>query len=516
MWEMRLLYMMAVAVLAAEGIWEVKILYIMALVVLAAATVGRAQNVTCSATASPTITAAQNRAQIDLANHDYKAVERDLSPLVAAHPEACQLALLLGKGYLYDKDDRKAAAQFRNVLARDPHDPIAKLEMARLYGYHDQYKQSNLLYKELLSADPGNEQASIGLARNLIREQRLSDAKEIVYTGLAAHPNSLRLQAYRDALARPGTAENGVSAVPPRPADVQTRVYLVTDSAGDRVTENLSRLNFSLSKLLSAQLATNFRYLSSVGTVVAAPGGNTENVGGDGSISSMTFDGSAILKYHVKPWMTFTAGGGGISYNDGVSRALFQGGIDFHPARALYIDTAYIRTPILPTQQAATFDLAAQGLRSNLDWYPSQWRIHVDASELKYTDGNLRHSQNAEAIRWFGSGAVRFGAGYSGSHFTFSHILSHGYFSPDTYQNHSGSGAAQLRYHHSFTGEYKVDFGGESISGLAFRPTYAFSAHNTIRLSALELYVDYTRFHFTQATGAFRTDVVAFGVKHRF
>jgi tetratricopeptide (TPR) repeat protein len=431
----------------------VRILNVVVAVGLSAGSMGWAESVPCSKAATPIISEAQARAQLDLTNKDYKAVEKDLKPLVADHPEACQLALLLGRAYLYSKDDRMAALQFRNVLTRDPTNRMAKLEMARLYGYQSKYKESTLLYKELLSADATDEQASIGLARNLIRTQRLAEAKTIVDAGLAAHPNSLRLQEYKDALARPQTGMNGVDTTPPRPADVQTWIYYVTDSAGDRVIENLSRLNLSLSRLLTAQVGANYRYLSSVGTIIQAPDGNTENAGGDSSISATTFDGSARLSYRVKPWLTLSGGGGGITYNDGVSRALFQSGVDFHPTRTLYFNTEYLRTPVLPTQQAATFNLTSQGLRNTLDWYPRQWRIHAAVSEFKYSDGNLRNAQNAEIIRWFGSGKIRFGAGYNGSHVTSSHVLLHGYFSPDTYQNHTGTGVVQIRSGHAFTGE---------------------------------------------------------------
>jgi hypothetical protein len=493
-----------------------KILNVMAVVCLTTVNIGWARNVPCSSFASPTVSEAQKRAQVDLANQNYKAVVRELKPLVADHPDECQLALLLGRAYLYSKDDRSAALQFRNVLAADPKNRMAKLEIARLYGYHAKYKESNLLYKELLSADPKDEQASIGLARNLIRTQQLAEAKATVDAGLAAHPNSLRLQEYKDAQARPGTAMNGVDAPPPRPADVQTWTYFVTDSAGDTVTENLSRLNLSLARVLTAQLAANYRYLSSLGTIFLAPDGNTENAGGDSRVSATTFDGSARLSYHTWPWLTLSGGGGAITYNDGVSRALFQSSVDFHPTRTFYFDTEYLRIPVLPTQKAATFNLTSQGLRNTLDWYPKQWRIHAGFSEFKYSDGNLRHTQNAEILRWFGNRRVRFGAGYSGSHFTFTQVPLHGYFSPDTYQNHTGTGVIQIRSSHVFTGEYKVDFGGESISGLAFRPVYELSAHNTVHLNHFDIHADYSRYHFTQSTGAFRTDVGVLGVKYRF
>lgn len=190
--------------------------------------------------------------------------------------------------------------------------------------------------------------------------------------------------------------------------------------------------------------------------------------------------------------------------------------MSLHPSRNLYFDSEYLRLPILPTRLAATFDLSAQGLRNSIDWYPSQWRIDGNVSELKYSDGNRRNSQSVEILRWFGERKVRFGAAYSGSHFTFSQSPLHGYFSPDTYQHHGGAGLLQIRAHNAFKGEYRVDLGGESISGLAFHPVYELAAHNSFQLGHLDVHADYTRYHFTQATGAFRTDVGVVGVKYHF
>jgi len=458
----------------------------------------------------------QQEAQTGLAKGEYNAVIAELKPQVSANPTQCQLALMLGRAYLYEKDDRQAEHQFRNVLAADATNRVAKLELARLYGYHSKYEQSNRLYRELLAADPTNEQASIGLARNLVGNHQVKEAGEVVTAGLKEHPNSLRLQEYRDALRRPGRYLPGADHKPPRPADLQTWLYFVTDSAGDTVIENVSRLNFALTRKLDAHLGTNLHYLSSLGTVIQAPDGNTENGGGDTTLSTSTFDGSAHLDYHAAHWLTLAGGGGAIRYGDGFSRALFQGAVTFHPTRSLYVESEYLRLPILPTRLAATFDLSAQGPRESLDWYPKSWQVHGDLSNFQYSDGNRRIAQNVEVLRWFGSRAVRLGAGYTGSHLTFSQNVIHGYFSPTSYQHHSGAGLLQIRAHGSFTGEYRVDVGAESISGLGFRPVYELAAHNVLHLHQIDLHADYTRYQFTQSTGAFRTDVGAIGIKYHF
>ena len=460
--------------------------------------------------------AIEQMATQDLSSGNYDAVIKQLEPLVSANPQQCGLALLLGRAYLYKKDDRHAAREFRTLLAADPTNRTAKLELARLYGYHSDYKQSDVLYREILNADASDEQASVGLARNLITNNQLPEANKVVAAGLEAHPNSLRLQQYRDVLQRSNGRRSGEDHTPPRPADVQTSLYWITDSAGDTVIESISRLGFHVTKKLGAHVGTNVHYLSSVGTVIQTPDGNSESGGGDTKLSTSTFEGSGELDFEAKRWLTLAAGAGAIRFGDGFSWALFQGIVSLHPSRNLYFDSEYLRLPILPTRLAATFDLSAQGLRNSIDWYPSQWRIDGNVSELKYSDGNRRNSQSVEILRWFGEREVRFGAAYSGSHFTFSQSPLHGYFSPDTYQHHGGAGLLQIRAHNGFKGEYRVDLGGESISGLGFHPVYELAAHNSFQRGHLDVHADYTRYHFTQSTGAFRTDVGVVGIKYHF
>jgi hypothetical protein len=347
---------------------------------------------------------------------------------------------------------------------------------------------------------------------------KLTEAKAACDAGLAAHPNSLRLQEYKDDLSKPIRRANaGAGEAIHLPAyDVQNWLSWVSDSAGDRIVVDSSRMSVQLSEQLFARAVSNFRHLSAVGTAVQAPDGNTDNAGGDARVVATVFDASARFDYRIRPWLTMNGGGGGIRFNDGVSSALFQSGFEVHPRSTLYIDASYLRFPVLPTQRAATYDLTAQGLRTSLDWLPRQWRVRLDTSELKYTDGNLRHRQELEVIHWFGTGPVNPGAGYSGSHFTFSKVLNHGYFSPDTYQSHTGIAAVRVHFPRKFYGEYRVNVGGESISGLPFRVVYEVSAQNYVRLRQWDIHGDYTFYHFTQSTGAFRTDLVILGFKYHF
>ncbi len=493
-----------------------KVLLAIMLVSLTAAGMAEAKGTACANT-DPGLVAARDQASKDLAEKAYRKVTEELKPLLSTHPEACPLRLILARAYLYSKDDKNAALQFRRVLAEDPQNRMAKLELARIDGYHYRYSESNALYRELLAVDYSDEIASIGLVRNLIRMKKIAEASDAIKAGLAAHPSSLRLHEYQLELSQdPGA---GARARPPEVPyrlgrDAQNWSFFISDSAGDRIVENLSKVTFQLSEHAFAQVADTFRYLLATGTV-QTPGGN-EVSSDNNTISATTFDASSRFDYHVRPWLMLTGGGGAVVFDDKRSKALFQGAVEVRPGPSVYLDATYTRTPVVPTQQAAVYNLTAQGLQASLDWLPHQWRIHADASELRYSDSNHRHLQNAQAVRWFGAGKVNFGAGYSMRHFMFDQTLNHGYFSPTSYQNHAGTAAVRVRQRQKFSGEYRFNAGAESIGGSPFSFSYELSAENSFRVSKWDVHADYTFFHFTQSTGAFQTNLVAFGVKYHF
>ena len=135
--------------------------------------------------------------QAMLERHYGQAV-RVLRNGLKGHPDNNGLRLELGRAYLSSGADGRAVRLFREILRTEPDHRLAKLELARALGYGRQYEGSNKIYKELLEANPADEAAAIGLASNLLHQQRSPEARNIVDKALTFHPNSLRLQEYKD------------------------------------------------------------------------------------------------------------------------------------------------------------------------------------------------------------------------------------------------------------------------------------------------------------------------------
>ncbi len=473
-----------------------------------------------SGCSEPTTTSAlerQQRAQAALDRGSYGWVQEELKSYVAVHPEQCELRLLLGKAYLYSGRDRAAERQFAEVLARDPANETALLELGRLNGYHSRYAQSNALYKKLLQIDPGDENANIGLARNLIDTDEMEKARAAIKAGLAAHPNSLRLQELQDQIAEQEDEIPQVATKPlrTRRTSFQDWTYIITDSVGDSIFENLSRSEEQLSKRAFVHVTTRIRHLSSQGGIVEIPDQNAESEGGP-TISGTTFEAGLRLDYHLTKWLNASGGVGGVRFNNGSYKGLFRGSLEVHRGSFLYFKSTYLRTPVIPTQDAETFHLTSQGVRNDFDWTPPQWRVHSSFSELQYSDTNRRHEQDLDTLRWFGTSHVGLGTGFSLDHLAFDQFLNHGYFSPGDYLNYMGAASVRVQHYHHFNGEYKVNLGAESIEPSPFRFVYEISAENMLRLGKWDLHANYTFDHATQSTGAFQTNFTSLGVRYAF
>ena len=476
-----------------------------------------AQNTGCSNPTSEAALDLQKKAQAELSVQAYASVVEELKPFVAAHPEQCKLSLILGQAYMYSKKDHDAEMQFRGVLARDAGNRTAKLELARIYGYHAHFAKSNHLYRELLNADPSDESARIGLVRNLIETENIAQAKVALKAGLAYHPNSIRLQNFQDELSNQHDEADSVDmGTVPRPQfGVQNWTYIITDSAEDNNVENLSFLDNQLSPHFFAHLATRVRHLASKGGIVEPQDDNAESENGP-TVSAVTFQGTARLNYHATHWLTASGGVGGVRFNNGTSKALFRGGLEVHRGSSIYFNTTYLRTPVLPTQEAETFHLTGQGWRTSFDWSPPRQRLTVEYSDLRYSDRNHRHEQNLEWLRWYGEGRVGFGSGLILDHLSFSLPLNEGYFSPGNYQNYMATVAAQVQHYTHFRGEYKFNTGAESLESSEFRYVYELAADNSLRFDKWDIYANYTFDHDTQATGAFETHFTSFGIGYAF
>ena len=195
---------------------------------------------------------------------------------------------------------------------------------------------------------------------------------------------------------------------------------------------------------------------------------------------------------------------------------MFHGDFTLHKGTSLNFNATFVKTPVLPTQEAETFHLTAQGLRTRFDWRRPKDRIHLGLSELRYADMNFRHEQHFEGLHWFGERSVDVGAGIDLAHLAFSQTLNHGYFSPTNYQSYMASAAVRLHHFHHFNAEYTFSSGAESIEPSPFRFVYQIEVDNYVSVGKLDLHADYTFDHSTQSTGAFQTSFASIGVKYAF
>lgn len=459
----------------------------------------------------------QARAQHALTMKSYRAVVEELRSYVAAHPEQCDLSLLLGSAYMFQKRDSLAEQLFRAVLGRDGSNRAAMLELARIESYHARYSESSRLYEALLAADPNDESASIGLVRNLMDTEDNAKAIAVDRAGLRAHPNSLQLQELEDELSvEPVKVQREATESRHRyQSQVQDWTYVIADSAGDHIFENLTRSTIEITPHLFVHLTTRVRHLSSQGGILEPVDENAESLGG-ATVRAVTFQGTTRLDYHLTRWLTLSGGGGGVRFNNGTARGLFRGGFGLNKGTSLNFDASFLKTPVLPTQEAETFHLTAQGVRMRLEWSKPKDRIHLGLSELRYADTNLRHEQQFEALHWFGARRVDLGAGTDVEHLGFSQTLNHGYFSPTNYQSYMASTAVRLHHFHHFNAEYKFSFGAESIEPSPFRFVYEVTSNNFFNVGKWDIHANYTFDHSTQSTGAFQTSFASIGVKYAF
>src|SRR5215469_16105708 len=139
-------------------------------------------------------------AQSAMLQRRYAQAIKVLEKAATRFPGDSRLLVELGRAFVYNGEDRRAIRLFRDVLRQEPANRPAKLGLAQALGYRGDFKESDRLYNELLAANPGDEAAAIGLVNNLMHQRRTVEAGGVAREALARHPNSLRLQEYKDRL----------------------------------------------------------------------------------------------------------------------------------------------------------------------------------------------------------------------------------------------------------------------------------------------------------------------------
>jgi tetratricopeptide (TPR) repeat protein len=429
----------------------------------------------------------------------YPRAIRTLKEGLNTFPESNDLRIELGRAYLLNHQDAPAIALFREVLRREPGNRLARLELARVLGYRRDYKESDLLYRELLRADAHDEAAATGLASSLLHQKRGLEARQVIDEALNDHPNSLLLQEYRDRLEKGELG--GEEREPTRRVNrVQTQTDYVSDSDGNHFWRASQRFDYEFTPNLSNHLDVEERWLRH-------PGRSSADVA------------AGMDEFHVRlagP-ITISGGGGVVRFGDNSHRSLYSGALDLRPARHMWLDAGFSRTPFYPDARAAKYDLTMEGWHATFDWQPGPWRTAAWWAKQHISDGNRAQREDVEVLRWIGPPRFAVAAGYRYTHYDFKEDPHHGYFSPDEYQSHLGVTGVTYKLGRSFTAEYLVRLGAQS---LARGSPYEFASEVSLRNKAIigqwEIDADYFYFHQVQASGAFSSQAGRVGVAYRF
>jgi len=436
--------------------------------------------------------------QAALRHRHYSQATRILEEALKRFPGNVQLRLELGRVYVYQRQDRRAMDIFRAILRDDPSNRETKLELARVLSYDRKYEAANQLFRDLLSTNPDDEAAAIGLAGNLLFLKKKDEARREVEQALARHPNSLRLQEYRDALLKnqlPVAASREGNA----PNRLQADSSYFSDSAGNSSLRAGQRFDLQLGR----HLTNSFRIDEKTLWVTEGPKASIFSVNDEGRV-------------RLARWLFIGGGGGMVRFADDSNRALYRGELILHPIRSFWLQGGFSRIPIAPTFQSAQFDLVAEGWWSRLDWQPRSWRVSADFSKQHYSDSNRTQREDAEVLRWIGNLHFAVGLGYQYAHSSFTETFSHGYFNPHQYHSHLGLGGFRFSVGKIYRGEYIAEYGAETVNQDPYQIAWEATAKNRFLLGKLEVGADYSYFHLAQSTGAFRAQVGRVSVAYRF
>ena len=436
--------------------------------------------------------------QAALRHRHYSQATRILEDALKRFPGNVQLRLELGRVYVYQRQDRRAMDIFRAILRDDPSNRETKLELARVLSYNGKYEAANQLFRDLLSTNPDDEAAAIGLAGNLLFLKKKDEARREVEQALARHPNSLRLQEYRDALLKnqlPVAASREGNA----PNRLQADSSYFSDSAGNSSLRAGQRFDLQLGR----HLTNSFRLDEKTLWVTEGPKASIFSVNDEGRV-------------RLARWLFIGGGGGIVRFADDSNRALYRGELILHPIRSFWLQGGFSRIPIAPTFQSAQFDLVAEGWWSRLDWQPRSWRVSADFSKQHYSDSNRTQREDAEVLRWIGNLHFAVGLGYKYAHSSFTETFSHGYFNPNQYHSHLGLGGFRFSVGKIYRGEYIAEYGAETVNQDPYQIAWEATAKNRFLLGKLEVGADYSYFHLAQSTGAFRAQVGRVSVAYRF
>jgi len=409
------------------------------------------------------------------------------------------LHLQLARVYVYQGHDGQALDLIKTILAKNPASREAKLELAQVYGYRRDYLQSDRLYHELLAKDPADEAASLGLIHNLILEGKRPEAREETRRAITLHPTSLGLQQFSDYLSQSLPA---TEAQRPRNNRIQATESFFADTSGNRSFYSSQGFVYQVGKNAS----TRFRIEE---TSLWASGTATETV-----LSALEETRLKLTRY-----IGVRASAGLVRFPDSSSHPLYGGDLELYPFKALLVSGGFSRVPVFPTFDAAQFDLLTEGWHGRVDYRTKNLSVAGTFALTHLSDGNRAEREWVEGLRWFPVKEQPFSiaAGYAFRHLHFAQDLNHGYFSPLQYHSHLVAAGVRFRIGKHYRGEYLGYGGAEVRTGVSgHSPAGELLLKNDFFFGRWDLTADYSYFHLTQATGAFRANAVTTTFGYRF
>ena len=221
----------------------------------------------------------------------------------------------------------------------------------------------------------------------------------------------------------------------------------------------------------------------------------------------------------VTRYVGLRAAAGLVRFPDSSSHALYAGDVELYPLKPLLVSGGFSRVPVFPTFDAAQFDLLSEGWHGRVDYRTKNFSLGGTFALNHVSDGNRAEREWAEGLRWFAipDRPVSIGAGYAFRHLHFAQDLNHGYFSPLQYRSHLAAAGVRFRIGKRYRGEYLGYGGGEIRNGIGgYSPAGELLLKNDFFFGRWDLTADYSYFHLTQATGAFRANAVTTTLGYRF
>lgn len=437
------------------------------------------------------------QSQQALNDHNLKVALRLVLDGLVAFPDNEELELQLARVFLYEKHDAQAIAKINSILGRNPANRDAKLALAQVYGYGDEYKKSDTIYRELLQQNADDEAAALGLIHNLLLEGKREEARLQLQAALQHHPNSLLLLEYNDY----------VSASAKSPQEVRTSNYgrvqsgesFFSDSSGNRSLYSSQALSYQIARKVSSWTRMDETALWKT----AVP-------------YRTVVSGWEEVRWRFHRYFAAKAAGGAVRFADDTSNALYSGDIEIYPYKGLTLSGGYSRFPILPTFDAASLDLLSSGWHERVDYSTKNFSLNATGFLTHYNDGNRSEREFGEAMRWFPLGKISLGGGYAFRHIHFQQELDHGYFSPSQYWSHLGAGGVRLNIGKVYRAEYLGYLGGERINAGGFTTAGELQVRNEFFYRRFNFEANFSHFQLVQSTAAFRSDVLSGAVGYRF